>query len=80
MVSISAKVLQKSRRELRFLMLLAKLIVRYAHACEIPACVAGSAGSQVLMAARYCGPRKIAPVPGGEKYVLDICFHRATYG
>ena len=23
---------------------------------------------------------KIAPVPGREKYVLDICFHRATYG
>jgi hypothetical protein len=23
--------------------------------------------------------KKIAPVPGSEKYVLDICFHRATY-
>ena len=23
---------------------------------------------------------KIAPVPGREKYVLDICFHRATSG
>ena len=76
MVSNSAAVLSKSRRDLRSPLLPAQLKPQAQRARDIPESVAGSAGLPERAAARCHGVKKKPPAPGREEFVLDISFHR----